>query len=85
VCQSDPRTVCDGKAAGTVKTVPILCRGCSRPLEAQNLNIADCCPCNSPRGINHGLVPTEACTCNVCDPEQTGSTRWYRLFLREAP
>jgi len=37
--------------------------------------IADGCRCNSPRGINHGLVPVDVCTCVECDPEQTGASR----------
>lgn len=52
-----------------------LCRGCGRPLDPSATNIADGCPCNSPRGINHGLVPVNVCTCGRCDPAQTGSVR----------
>lgn len=52
------------------------CRACGQPLLPINIRIADCCPCNSGRGINHGLVPKETCTCVECDPEQTGSTRY---------
>lgn len=52
------------------------CRGCGKPLLPENYRIADGCPCNSPRGVNHGLVPTATCTCAECDPEQTGSTRY---------
>lgn len=51
------------------------CRGCYRPLDPALTNVADGCPCNSPRGINHGLVPTHVCTCTECDPAQTGSVR----------
>lgn len=52
------------------------CRGCGKPLDPNYFDqIADGCPCNSPRGINHGLVPTHTCTCPICDPEQTGSVR----------
>lgn len=53
------------------------CRGCGKPLlpEDPNRRMADSCPCNSPRGINHGLVRKELCTCAECDPEQTGSAR----------
>lgn len=51
------------------------CRDCGKPLLPENDRIADGCPCNSPRGINHGLVSKETCTCSECDPEQTGSTR----------
>ena len=52
------------------------CRGRNQPLLPENFpGIADGCPCNSLRGINHGLVPRETCTCPECDPLQTGSTR----------
>lgn len=51
------------------------CRGCGKPLFKRNARIADGCPCNSNRGINHGLVPVKACTCKECDPEETGSSR----------
>jgi hypothetical protein len=52
------------------------CRGCQKPLlKANRATIADGCPCNSPRGVNHGLVPKNTCTCLVCDPAQTGSVR----------
>lgn len=53
-----------------------LCRGCGKPLLAKNYRIADGCPCNSPRGVNHGVVPTLTCTCSACDPGNFGSTRW---------
>jgi hypothetical protein len=49
------------------------CRHCKKLLT--DFRIADGCPCNSPRGINHGLVPKECCTCKECDPAQTGSSR----------
>ena len=53
-----------------------ICRGCHQPIDPKNFGkIADGCPCNSPRGINHGLVPVNTCTCKECDPEQTGSVR----------
>jgi hypothetical protein len=42
---------------------------------AENLRVADGCPCNSGRGDNHGIVPKDTCTCAICDPAQTGSTR----------
>lgn len=48
------------------------CNGCGLPLKG---HVADGCPCNSPRGINHGIVPKHVCTCDECDPEQTGSVR----------
>lgn len=51
------------------------CRGCRKPLLKANRTMADGCPCNSLRGVNHGLVPKDTCTCTVCDPEQTGSAR----------
>ncbi len=50
-------------------------RGCDKRLLRYNCVLADGCPCNSPRGINHGIVPTEVCTCPVCDPAQTGTSR----------
>ena len=40
---------------------------------------ADGCPCNSRRGINHGLVARDVCTCDVCDPSQSGCSRVKRL------
>lgn len=43
------------------------CRGCGRELDPE-CTVADGCPCNSPRGINHGLVPEHTCTCPICDP-----------------
>lgn len=54
---------------------PDSCRGCGGALLPENRTIADACPCNSPRGINHGLVPKNTCTCVECDPAQTGGTR----------
>lgn len=52
------------------------CIGCSALLLTANFDgIADGCPCNSSRGINHGLVPKHTCTCEECDPAQTGSVR----------
>lgn len=51
------------------------CRACGAPLLPQNATMADGCPCNSVRGINHGLVAKETCTCVECDLEETGSTR----------
>lgn len=51
------------------------CRGCGRTLLPENRRIADGCPCNGPRGLNHGLVAKNTCTCVECDPAQTGSTR----------
>jgi len=51
------------------------CRACGQALNPENCSTADGCPCNSPRGVNHGLVPTHVCTCEICDPDQTGSVR----------
>ncbi len=51
------------------------CRGCGEGLLPENRRIADGCPCNSRRGINHGLVAKNTCTCVECDPAQTGSSR----------
>lgn len=52
---------------------PADCRGCGKQLLPTNDCIADGCPCNSPQGVNHGLVPSHVCTCEICDPQQTGS------------
>jgi len=65
--------LCEGE---TSVVSPRTCRACRSPLRPENLRIADGCPCNSPRGVNHGLVPTDTCTCPECDPAQTGSTRY---------
>ncbi len=52
------------------------CKACGKPLLPENFaGIADGCPCNSPRGVNHGIVPRNTCTCSICDPEQTGAVR----------
>jgi hypothetical protein len=53
-----------------------VCIGCGEFLKLENFRIADGCPCNTPRGINHGRVPVDTCTCTTCDPAQTGSTRY---------
>jgi hypothetical protein len=58
---------------------PDLCRACGKMILPENRRIADGCPCNSPRGVNHGLVPKNTCTCLECDPAQTGSTRYPSL------
>lgn len=63
-----------------MKTV-LACRGCGRTLLSENTTLADGCACNSERGINHGIVPPDVCTCTVCDPEQTGSSRRRPKFL----
>lgn len=52
------------------------CRNCGSVLMPTNQVVADGCPCNSGRGINHGLVAATVCTCAVCDPAQTGSSRF---------
>lgn len=52
-----------------------ICRSCKKGLLPENRNMADGCTCNSPRGVNHGLVYENTCTCIKCDPEQTGSVR----------
>ena len=51
------------------------CQGCGKPLTPENEVMADGCPCNSQRGINHGRVPPDVCTCAECDPAQAGSSR----------
>ncbi len=51
------------------------CRHCGQNLLPENAQMADGCPCNSGRGINHGLVDVLTCTCNVCDPAGTGGSR----------
>lgn len=61
------------------------CRGCGRPLFLRNVTVADGCPCNAARGINHGLVPSYTCTCAVCDPRQTGGTRKPVSFAVNQP
>jgi hypothetical protein len=53
----------------------VTCRACRKRLLVGNDTIADGCPCNSGRGVNHGVVRPEVCTCVVCDPAQTGSSR----------
>lgn len=52
------------------------CRHCGSKLPETNYWIADGCPCNCRRGINHGIVPKLVCTCVECDPAQTGSSRY---------
>ncbi len=53
------------------------CHGCGKLLEMTSLALRTCdgCPCNSPRGINHGIVAKEVCTCAECDPKQLGASR----------
>lgn len=48
------------------------CRACGAVLVMDNYRMADGCPCNSGRGVNHGLVPILTCTCAECNPYQTG-------------
>jgi hypothetical protein len=60
----------------TSVVAPRTCRACRSLLRPENLRVADGCLCNSPRGVNHGLVPTDICTCPECDPAQTGGTRY---------
>lgn len=63
-----------------LSTVGIMCcRGCGKTLLTSNATVADGCPCNSTRGINHGVVPKSVCTCVICDPAQTGASRWTKL------
>lgn len=62
------------EAACLARAVP-QCRACGKELQAPDSGIADGCPCNAPRGVNHGLVPTHVCTCKQCDPAQTGAAR----------
>lgn len=60
------------------------CRGCGLDLHPENEGwCADGCPCNSPRGVNHGLVPETTCTCEVCDPEKTGAVRQKKVEREE--
>lgn len=60
----------------------IICRGCGKDIIVDE-RVCDGCVCNSPAGVNHGLVPQWVCLCSVCDPEQTGSARWSPLRRRE--
>lgn len=65
---------------------PAPCRACQKSLRDDR--VADGCPCNSPRGVNHGIVPIYVCTCPECDPAQTGSVRdrpveVMELYLRQ--
>jgi len=61
------------------------CRGCGRQLLPPDTGIADACTCNSPRGINHGLVPVNVCTCKECDPAETGSVRKPQPITEATP
>jgi uncharacterized protein (DUF433 family) len=71
--------------AAPVEAEPV-CRACGKALLPENTRtVADGCPCNSRRGINHGLVPKNTCTCVECDPEQTGSTRYPPTPMRPTP
>lgn len=61
------------------------CRHCGTSLSLANLVVADGCPCNSGRGINHGLVPRDVCTCAECDPAKTGGSRRRGTCLAHLP
>ncbi len=63
---------------------PTSCNDCGKALDPANYRIADGCPCNSKRGVNHGIVPRETCTCIICDPAQTGSARYPPLHESDA-
>lgn len=76
----------NGKENGdSLYSNPDSCRGCGATILPENRRIADGCSCNSPRGINHGLVPKNTCTCVACDPAQTGSTRYPPYAIGEEP
>lgn len=70
------------KPASDADTAPVKtyripsCRGCGELINSKNYRVADGCPCNTPRGVNYGLVAKATCTCAECDPMQTGSTRY---------
>lgn len=82
-CDERTRTVPDREAADRAEFIRVQvelarrwggdCRACGKKLGHDR--IADGCPCNSPRGVNHGIVPAYVCTCPECDPKQTGSVR----------
>lgn len=57
------------------------CRHCGQDLLPENAMMADGCPCNSGRGINHGIVDVLTCTCKVCDPEETGGSRFVSMSI----
>ncbi len=62
------------------------CRGCKELLDPANFDtVADGCQCNSPRGINHGIVPEHTCVCEVCDAEGTGVVRPKKPTWRDRP
>ncbi len=63
------------KIADALNGRPKPCNGCGKPLDPTARRIADGCPCNSPRGVNHGLVKRETCPCVECDPAHTGAVR----------
>jgi hypothetical protein len=60
----------------TKASVAPACRACGAELLPANRPVADGCPCNSKRGVNHGIVDAKVCTCATCDPAQTGASRW---------
>lgn len=43
--------------------IPEKCNGCGAPLLLENLYVDDCCPCNTPRGVN--FTPSRCLTCKV--------------------
>lgn len=45
------------------------CRGCGKALSKANAWMWDGCPCNHPRGINHGIIDSATCSCDECDKE----------------
>lgn len=65
-----------GRLPAAAATPLLNCRACGKPLLPENIRVADGCPCNSARGVNHGLVAPLTCTCIDCDPAGTGGTRW---------
>lgn len=71
----DGQIIADIEAAVQTLTSRPNCRACGASLLPPSSGIADGCPCNAPRGVNHGLVEKYSCTCDICDPAQTGSTR----------
>ncbi len=73
-CGSEPWSGTYEPAAAEQRAVRV-CRGCGEALDPLKYRNADGCPCNAPRGVNHGIVHQSVCTCAECDPEETGSSR----------